>query len=276
MDNLTFEDLDRYLLDHHGKIIHQVWFNNINPNKRTSRKLFESLQKYRDSWLIKNPDWLYICWDVDKSYTLMKTHYPEHVEMYKRYTYNIQRCDAVRYFFLHRYGGIYADMDYFCNRPMTEAFINFTNDLYLVQTPNTIGDTIRVSNSFMYAQPNHPFWRTLFMELEKCQKAPYYWGKHIIIMYTTGPAILNRLFHRYRFRYKLEHLPHELFHPYGLNTDIMLLNRPEVYAIHLGKGSWESDDSKWIIFLYKEHKIILFILLALIVPFIISVYVLKK
>ena len=54
MEALNFEDLDKYLLKKDSKIIHQIWFG-IIPNKRAAQKAFETLKKYRDSWLIKNP-----------------------------------------------------------------------------------------------------------------------------------------------------------------------------------------------------------------------------
>ena len=271
MDHLSFEDFDNYLLAQKGKIIHQVWFDNINPNKRAGQKIYNQLKKYKDTWLLKNPDWLYVCWDVKRSYDLIKHFYKEHIELYKNYKYNIQRCDVVRYFFLHRYGGLYADMDYVCNRPMTEAFDTYTKNLYLVQTPNTINKEVMVSNSFMYSKPQHPFWRTFFLELEKCKNVPYYYSKHVEIMCTTGPLILNRVFNIYKTRYILGYLPYELFHPYGLNTDIISFNNTDVYAFHLGKGSWESNDSKILIFIYKEYKIILFIFIMLIIPIIVNI-----
>jgi hypothetical protein len=37
----------------------------------------------------------------------------------------------------------------------------------------------------------------------------------------------------------------------------------------LGKGSWESNDSKWIIFAYQEWKVLTFIVLILLIPSII-------
>ena len=267
MEDLIFEDLDAYLLGQNGNIIHQVWFGVI-PNKWSARKAFEGLRKYRDSWLLKNPTWSYVCWDINRSYNLVKYYYPQHLEMYKKYPYDIQRCDAVRYFALHRYGGLYADMDYHCNRPWNEVNSNYLNDLYLVETPNRMGNEPHVSNSLMYSRnPGHVFWSRLFIELEQHQRTPIYYSRHMTIMYTTGPAIINRVYNRYKTRDKLSFYPHKLFHPYGLSSDIVTLNnKPHVYAMHVGKGSWESSDSKVLIFLYQNSAIVLFILCVMIIP----------
>lgn len=271
MENLSFEDLDKYLLNQNGKVIHQIWFGTI-PNKKAAAKALQKLEKYRDSWLINNPTWTYMCWNLQRCNELVKYFYAHHKEMYDKYPYQIQRCDTVRYFILHRYGGLYADMDYFCNKPWDEVIEKYKNDIYLVETPNKISSDVHISNSLMYSRkPGHFFWSKLFIELEQYQTAPIYYGRHMTIMFTTGPGILNRVFQRYRLRFYLDYYPHELFHPYGLNTDIISLkDKPNVYALHVGKGSWESNDSKWLIFLYQEYRLILSMILVLIIPSVFS------
>jgi mannosyltransferase OCH1-like enzyme len=268
MEELDFEDLDRYLLKQNGKIIHQIWFGTI-PNKKEASKAFEGMRKYRDSWLLKNPSWTYISWNIDRCLELVKHHYAQHREMYDNYPYPIQKCDTIRYFILHRYGGLYADMDYYCNRPWDEVLQNYKNDIYLVETPNKLGNekTIHISNSLMYSRPRHVFWSKLFIELEQNQTLPRYYGRHITIMFSTGPGILNRVYNMYRTRYRLNYYPYKLFHPFGLSSNIMTLqNKDKVYAYHLGKGSWENSDSKILIFIYQEYGILLFIFLTLILP----------
>lgn len=274
MDDIDFSSFDTYLLDKNGLIIHQVWFDNIIPSKTKTRKTFESLKKYRDSWLLKNPNWTYICWNKDKCKDLIKYHYPQHKDMYDRYPYPIQRCDAVRYFILHRYGGLYADMDYYCNRPWDEVLKEYPYGLYLVETPNKLYNNLHVSNSLMYSKPNHVFWSVLFIELENSKETPLYYSKHMTIMFSTGPGILNRIFTQYKLRYFLQYYPYEKFHPYGINSDIILLsNDKEVFAVHAGKGTWETNDSKIMIFFYQEYKIILIIILTLLLPSIIHHFI---
>ena len=266
MEDLSFDDFDNYLIKCKGKIIHQIWFGTI-PNKKTAKKAFKGLRKYRDSWLIQNPSWTYISWNLERCKDLVRSFYSHHKEMYDKYPYQIQRCDVVRYFILHRYGGLYADMDYYCKCPWDNVLREYTNDIYLVETPNKISDETHVSNSLMYSKPGHVFWNKLFIELEQNQTAPIYYGKHVTIMFTTGPGILNRVYSMYKMRYHLNYYPFKFFHPYGINSDILSLNDKEnVYAVHIGKGSWESYDSKWLIFIYQEYGIITFILLSLILP----------
>jgi mannosyltransferase OCH1-like enzyme len=170
---------------------------------------------------------------------------------------------------LQRYGGLYADMDYYCCKPFDEVFSKFTDDFYVVCTPNSFGDNTYFSNSLMYSKPNHSFWRKLLIQMEIDKSCPIYYSRHMIIMYTTGPGILTRVYNLYTDVDKLSSFPMKLFHPYGIGDNKLSLHdsKDKVYAIHLGKGSWESSDSRFFLLVYTEWKILLFILL-LVLPII--------
>lgn len=264
---MNFEQLDHFLLSLKGKIIHQVWFGTI-PNKKEARKAYQKLALYRDSWTEKNPDWIRVEWSKPLCVELVKNHYPEHSEMFGRYKYEIQRCDAIRYLILHRYGGWYVDMDYYCCRPLDEAMRDYPSQIAFVQSPNRVlgQDSDHVSNSLMYSIPGHAFWRFLMINLEKNQSLPVYYGKHLTVMLSTGPALINRVYSEYKGRFGVKSLPWKLFHPYGVSDEKMLLNvNKEVYAIHIGKGSWEDRDSKVLLFFMREWGILLFLFIVFVV-----------
>ena len=262
----NFENIDKNLLLQKGKIIHQVWFGTI-PNKSKAKKTYEKMRIYRNSWKEKNSTWYQIEWNKEMSNTLVKTFYPEHYELYKNYKYEIQRCDTVRYMILHRYGGLYADMDYFCNKPFDQVFEKYTKNFYLVQTPNMSGDY--VSNSLMYSVPLHPFWKILLINMELSSKSPIYYSKHLIIMYESGPGILNRIYHRYKLQFKLNSWPYKYFQPYGITDSIMSLKNDKVYSIHISDKSWNSIDSEFIVLCILESKFLIFIFLVIIIGFIV-------
>jgi mannosyltransferase OCH1-like enzyme len=271
MSYLDFVDLDVYLLRQNERIIHQIWFGTI-PTKREAKKAYDKLKIYRDSWVIKNPTWCRIEWNKKLCMDLIKTFYPEHMDMFKKYKYEIQRCDMIRYLILHRYGGWYADMDYYCNRPLDEAMNKYKNSIYFVQSPNTVigQDDDHISNSLMYSVRNHSFWRCVMLELEKAQKAPVYYSKHLEVMFTTGPAILNRVYSQYKYKYRVKSLPYKLFHPYGVKDDIRSINlSPEIFTAHVNKGSWCGKDSMFFNIILIEWKIILGIIIAMFFPLLI-------
>lgn len=263
MSQLDFPDFDRYLLAQKSRIIHQVWFGTI-PNRRAAKKTYEKLKKYRESWIVKNPTWLRIEWDKDMCKNLVRSFYPEHIELFEKYPYEIQRCDAIRYLILHRYGGWYADMDYYCNRPLDEAMVEYKNDIYLVQTPNmNLVNNDYVSNSLMYSYSDNPFWKQLMIEMEKNNFYPYYYGKHIIVMYTTGPGILNRVYSKYKYRYRVKSLPFKYFHPYGIVDEIRSLSLgDDVFTVHFGQSTWHTKDSDFYNCFVRDWKIFVFEILV--------------
>jgi mannosyltransferase OCH1-like enzyme len=54
-------------------------------------------------------------WTNEKSRDFIQTEYPWFLETYDAYPYPIMRADAIRYFILSHYGGIYIDLDDVCS-----------------------------------------------------------------------------------------------------------------------------------------------------------------
>jgi len=267
MSDLSLEDLDKILLAQEGRIIHQIWFGLI-PNKQEAKKAYKKMKIYRDSWKTKNPTWFHIEWNKPMCIQFVNAFYPEHTDLFKNYSYEIQRCDAVRYLLLHRYGGWYADMDYFCNRPIDEAMTEYKNDIYLVQTPNMLilNEKDYVSNSLMYSVPKHPFWKQLMLELEKNRSPSLYFSKHLVVMLTTGPGIVNRVYSRYRYKYKVKSLPWKYFQPFTVNDIKTTKLDPGIFAMHAVKGTWIGKDTEFFNMLMREWKIMMLILCLFLIP----------
>jgi mannosyltransferase OCH1-like enzyme len=271
-------ELDKELKSKNGKIIHQVWFGTI-PNKREAKKAYEKLKLYRDSWTTKNPDWFRVEWNKKMCDDLMKTFFKESYDTYRKYKYEIQRCDMVRYFILYLYSGFYIDMDYYCNRPLSEVQENFKNDIYFVQSPNGtyFQDDDHVSNSFMYSVSGHPFWKEVFKGLEEYKNMPYYYSKHLQVMFTSGPGFLNRIYSKNKIRYKVKSLPWKLFHPYGIKDDVKTLNLDKsIYCAHISKGSWSGKDTFILNTISRDWTIIVFIIGIFILMLSLNYYLHKR
>lgn len=68
-----------------------------------------------------HPDWTYYFWTDADNLELLNRHYPEYVELYNSYNgwaHRVQKADFIRYFILHRYGGVYVDLDFEALRPL--------------------------------------------------------------------------------------------------------------------------------------------------------------
>jgi mannosyltransferase OCH1-like enzyme len=263
MNGLDWPAFDTFLLAQNGKIIHQIWFGTI-PNKKEAKLQYNSLRYCRESWVLQNPSWHRIEWNREMTIQLVSLFYSEYFDLFSKYRYKIQQCDFIRYLILYRYGGWYVDMDYFCNAPLDRVMNLFPNSIYFVQSPNKtlVQDDDHISNSLMYSVPKHPFWKRVFDELLLATDKPYY-PKHLTVMFTTGPGILNRIYTKYKYKYRVKSLPWEQFHPYGISDEITRLKGTKnVYAIHIGTGSWESKDSKFFLTLATDWKVFVFVLVV--------------
>lgn len=90
------------------KIIHQVFHNWRQPGNNT---LPADWQEVRQTCIDLNPDFEIKLWTEESSRDFIAKEYPWFLNTYEGYHFKVQRVDAVRYFLLLHYGGIYIDLD---------------------------------------------------------------------------------------------------------------------------------------------------------------------
>ena len=127
--------------------------------------------------------WKYILWTDAMSSDFIEQHYPEFVDTFEGYRYPIQRADAIRYFVLAHYGGIYVDLDDGCNRSLEP----------LLTYPAFVRRTIPtgISNDVMGAVPGHPFFVRTTEVIAQYDRS-WILG-YITVMASTGPLFLSVL-----------------------------------------------------------------------------------
>lgn len=132
------------------KIIHQT----APKNEKEWHPIWKECQQ---SWKNNFQDAEYIMWDDEDIRDLIKSDYPKFLKDYDSLPYHIMRVDFARFCILHKYGGIYADMDMYCY----SNFYNFlkSESIYLIESWPEWEE--KVSNCLIASIPNHPFW-------EKC------------------------------------------------------------------------------------------------------------
>lgn len=179
------------------KIIHQTW-----KNKDIPHDLFH--KEWIDSWLKFHPDWEYKLWTDDDNRNLIKEHYHEYLDFYDRYPAPIQRADIVRYFILHKFGGLYVDLDCIALRSLDTIIEE--NEIVLGVEPrcnwnilqrfhiscNYNKEKMLLSNALMYSIPDHPFWKIVFKEALN----PYFLNRNPVI--STGPILLTRAYENFK------------------------------------------------------------------------------
>lgn len=183
------------------KIIHVSWKNSTVPS------LFSSI---RASQLHYYPadDFTHYFWTDELQDEFMQEEYPEYYAMYDDYPFDIQRADALRYFVLYHYGGLYADMDY-------EFLENFWNKLpddrpAIVESPYKYAENVQ--NSLMSSPPKHPLWLKMFDLLEQQRDERVY--------RSTGPNLFDSvdMSEYYLLDCRMyQRIPHEMSETYWMN-----------------------------------------------------------
>ena len=250
------------------KIIHQTWKNDKLPSQ---------WREYFDGWYTKHPDFLHVLWNDEENLSLVQQFYPEFLDHYNWLPLMIQKTDFVRLMYLHRYGGVYADLDYQCFDNIVSHLPN-TKGVMLVESPLTLSEITQ--NSFMIAEAGHPFlYDVLQLISEIVQdvrdknsvKYPFtklyenvFFGRllHTLsTLFMTGPATLDKAFVR-------AYLKHESDKAH----QVRMLNHDMFYegtiAKHHHNGTWFDGYSLLQLFIV----VIALVLLGVIVTCILTTF----
>jgi hypothetical protein len=158
------------------KVVHQQWKTDKIPEGST-QEMWRGLWKQH----FPEPEYTYMLWTDETQRELIKNHFPFFLDTYDNYRFNIQRADAVRYFILYMYGGIYADLDY---EPLTNFYDYLPKDrVALVESPYQYNEYLQ--NSLMSSPLHDPFWNHTFAVLMKDASAP--------VLSSTGPVFLDNM-----------------------------------------------------------------------------------
>jgi mannosyltransferase OCH1-like enzyme len=130
---------------------------------------------------LRGEEWRYMFWTDASALSFIKTHYPSYLALYTSYNHNIQRADALRYFLLHHYGGVYLDMDI---APYRRLDALLTLPAFARETTPT-----GISNDALGSVKGHPFYRFVIENLEVYNRD---WGSpYVTVMASTGPLFLS-------------------------------------------------------------------------------------
>lgn len=203
------------------KIIHQTYKDTNIPEKwRAGQQACIDL----------HPDYEYILWTDESARNFIAKEYSWFLETWDSYPYPIQRADAIRYFVLAHYGGIYIDLDDGCARRLDPLLV----------APAFVRETVPtgVSNDVMGSVPGHPFFVKVLESLQTYKRnwlVPY-----ITIMFSTGPLFVSVMLVQYK-----RLLLSEMSQVRVLLSNDYKTNPNAFFSIAPG-SSWHLDDAKFI------------------------------
>ena len=202
--------------------IHQSWSTETLPAKYLTLKI-------KNKKFFK--DWKYKLWTDDQNKLFIKNKYPSFYKIYENYNHYINKVDAVRYFYLYEYGGLYMDLDVMIIKDITDLLSKNKCCLF---SQTAINDYFKFKNykkyidpMIMYSPPKNKFIEKLIKKLHNYNKKEY---KEILDnMKVAGPGFLTD--------------------NYKPNKNVLLINNKIVtqktkdnfnnlYGIHLCHNTW--------------------------------------
>jgi mannosyltransferase OCH1-like enzyme len=221
------------------QIIHQTWKDDHLP---------PHLAAFQQTWQEHHPDWEYRLWTDADNREFLATHYPWFLPIYDGYAHFICRVDAIRYFWLDHYGGVYVDLDFECLSPIDSLLADRSILLSLEPEVHTQSNQpattqkldIILSPALMASTVGHPFWQHLWQQLITAQDCPD-------PLDSTGPFLLTRAYQSYAQNTEIRLIPAEQLHPISVADShqgqlFNLAVRQEIsnraLAIHHWLGSW--------------------------------------
>ena len=167
-------------------IIHQTWKTSEIPHH---------WQPHQQSWQRQHPQWEYRLWTDADNRRLIEERYSWFLDTYDRFPRHIQRVDAAKYFILYTHGGVYADLDCECVKPLDPLIA--TGGAIVSHTRDNVIDC-----ALMASPPGHRLWLEVFEQLRRptwatrlIRHIPGLQASHVL--FSTGTRMMKRAVERY-------------------------------------------------------------------------------
>ncbi|KAI1828828.1 CAZyme family GT32 [Penicillium roqueforti] len=214
------------------RILHQTTAAETIPDK-----WIESQQSCKEAY----SDFEYKLWTDKSARNFLSVEYPWFVDTWDTYTFPIQRADALRYFVLHHFGGVYLDMDTWCNQsfPIHEIESdNLTNYALFKSTVPT-----GVTNDFMIVSARHPVYAAAIARLPISHEMTRLWAQwqpYSAIMISAGPMFLTLVIKEYL-----------LEQPSLPSPAVGVINATELapFITDLEGGTWHRPDAQVVMWI---------------------------
>ena len=228
------------------KVIHQIWSSKRMP-------LPEVFKELSETWKEKHPDWQYILWDDAMMDGFMRKHYPQYIDTYNSFLYDIQRWDIIRYLILYDMGGMYVDFDMECLEnvePLLQKGCCFSCQVEDHIFPDSKVKGVYFDNAFMASTVKHPFMRHIVEQVFSMDLTfqPKGLSKLKYVLETSGPVMISNLYHDYAEKEQIYLIPARYISPFSV-LEARAICRGEVkdewnmrlenaFAVHYFMGSW--------------------------------------
>jgi mannosyltransferase OCH1-like enzyme len=247
LDMNIWQDPDQYQRKI-PRYIHQIWLSTDD--------MYEKFRTASNACIKFHSNYNYTLWTNTKILQWLKIHYSWFVPVYQSYRYDMQRIDAMKYFVLFHFGGIYLDLDVKCKVPnLITAMLPLDRrdkEPDIIFHMGTEG--ISANTDIIVAKKYHPFFKLAISQLNSANR--WFYLYHLTIILSAGPTFLHGIYRQFPMKEDFYYIPNDLF--YGKLIE------------GVGGGTWYGKDSLLLIYLMEnkfQSSFVLIIMIIFIVGF---------
>ncbi len=124
----------------------------------------------------------------------------------------MQRIDAMKYFLLYHFGGIYIDLDIKCGvKDLLNIIIPKNQTIYEPDIMLHMGiEGISANTDFMAAKRYHPFFKLAINRLKSANR--WFYLYHLTIILSAGPTFLYGIYGKYPLKENFYFIPNNLLY----------------------------------------------------------------
>lgn len=217
------------------KIIHQIWLNETQPPQH--------FQDLAETWKQLNPHWEYLLWSEKLVLKLLMEEYINLLPLFLNGSNYAEKSDVARYAILHKFGGVYTDIDTECLASFD--FLISDERIIISQEPTEHWPAAQICglkqlifNGTIASPANHPFWPHVFNVMALCKHSAS-------TLERTGPLMLTGCIETYAKRHEIAVHSCHLFTPTAKdNTQSSAVESghyaPKRCSIHHWSSTWFS------------------------------------
>ncbi|KAL6706800.1 hypothetical protein ACN47E_005136 [Coniothyrium glycines] len=165
------------------RTIHFIWFKNLYTAHEDVTQMPSVGSRAPELCRQFNPDYEIRMWNATSARAFLETEYAWFLPTYDGYRYPIQRIDALKYFALYHFGGVYMDLDISCRRPL-DPLLEFPA-WYPEASP------LGVNNDLMATAAQHPTMKRMIERLAAYNQNWLF--PYLTIFWSTGPHFTSEI-----------------------------------------------------------------------------------
>ena len=203
------------------KLIHQIWIGD--------KKLPKNCIPWMQSWKNFNPDWEYKLWTEEN----IKELNIKNFDIYSKKINPGYRSDILRYIILKKFGGLYADTDFECLKPLPSDILKYKFIAGIM-----FGDNPIIGNSILLSTPNFILLDKILTQITSTE----YKNDINHIIKNSGPENVTKEFFSLKKQIKdqILILPSNYFYPYpNFRINNYVNKYLEIEDISIGIHHWK-------------------------------------